>query len=60
MSIELEVQQRDDRGADEEEPEEAEERPAEAEVLALELSVTHRITGSRAAATKSSARYASE
>jgi hypothetical protein len=54
--IELEIQHRDDRRAGKEEPEEAEERPAEAEVLALELSVVHRITGSSAAAAKRSAR----
>ena len=64
--IELEIQKRDEDGAREEQHEEPEERPAEAEVPAVELEL--RLTrcaltsasGSIAAATKSRARYASE
>src|SRR5262249_31120777 len=59
--VELQVQQRDDERARAEEPEQSEVRPAEAEVRALAVGVgAHAIRGSRAAATKSSARYASE
>ena len=56
--VEGDVEERDPDRAGEEEHEDPEQRPAEDEVLALELrgDLFHRSTGFRAAATKSSAR----
>src|SRR5581483_9558650 len=58
---ERDVDQRDGEGAGEEQHEQAEERPAELHVAALQVRVEHQSTsGSTAAATNRSARYASE
>ena len=55
-SIQLQVEQCDEKSPREEQDEEAEERPAEAEVPAGEVGVVHVSNGSIAAATKRSAR----
>jgi hypothetical protein len=53
--LEMEVQERHPDGAGEEEQEDAEQRPAEANVPARELGI-HQMTASTASAAKSSAR----
>src|SRR5205823_195689 len=55
-SVDGEVDQRDRDGQAEQEDEQAEQRPAEDHVPALELRLAHPISGSTASATKSSAR----
>jgi len=57
--VEMQVEERDADRAGEEEQKDAEEQPAEANVLARELRI-HQITASSASAAKSSARYRSE
>jgi hypothetical protein len=52
----LEIQQGDEQGAGEKQPEEAEEGPAEEEVPAGELVLVHVTKGSMAAAAKRRAR----
>ena len=59
-SVELEVDQRDQHRAHEQQDEEPEQGPAEAQVPPLEIAIHHTSSGSIAAATNNSARYASE